>query len=123
MADAAASGAYDLPRRDGSDHVTPVDGVTATVMTRLDSTGPGRTGGQVNATDPWFLTEAEIAGRRQVLEYVRFLVDRVPGYEAASWIGMGTQITMIVYVLVGLAAIYELVTHKKTCKMCGKGSM
>ena len=27
----------------------------------------------VNATDPAFLTEAEIAGRRQALEYVRFL--------------------------------------------------
>ena len=34
-AEAARRGAYDLPRRDGSDHVTPVEGMTATVMTRL----------------------------------------------------------------------------------------
>ena len=37
MAEAADSGQYDLPRREGSDHVTPVEGMIATVMTRLDS--------------------------------------------------------------------------------------
>ena len=91
MAEAAESGTYDLPRREGSDHITPVDGVTATIMTRLDSVrhDDGRI---VNATDPWFLTEAEIAGRRQALEYVRFLVDRVPGYERAALVALGTQI-------------------------------
>ena len=47
MAEAAASGDYDLPRREGSDHITPVDGVTATVMTRLDSRPPrDRTAGR-----------------------------------------------------------------------------
>ncbi|MEA2519581.1 MAG: hypothetical protein QOF49_1661, partial [Chloroflexota bacterium] len=46
----------------------------------------------VNATDPWFLTAAEIDGRRQALEYVRFLQDRVPGYEASSLVAFGTQI-------------------------------
>ena len=35
MAEAAARAAYDLPRREGSDHVTPVPGMTATIMTRL----------------------------------------------------------------------------------------
>ena len=91
MAEAADSGAYDLPRREGSDHVTPVPGVTATIMTRLEAsrTLGGRT---INATDPGFLTEAEIAGRRQALEYARFLVDRVPGYEAASLISFGSQL-------------------------------
>jgi FAD dependent oxidoreductase len=92
MAEAAGSGAYDLPRREGSDHVTPVDGVTATIMTRLDSYRRDPDGRIVNATDPWFLTEAEIAGRRQALEYVRFLRDRVPGYERASLVALGTQI-------------------------------
>ena len=29
----------------------------------------------------------------------------------------------LVYILVGLSAIVEIVTHKKTCKMCGTGSM
>ena len=92
MADAAASGAYDLPRREGSDHHTPVVGMIATVMTRLDSFRRAADRRIVNATDPWFLTEAEMAGRRQALEYVRFLVDRVPGYERASLIAFGTGI-------------------------------
>jgi hypothetical protein len=91
MAEAAAGGAYDLPRRDGSDHLTPVEGMTATVMTRLPSAR--RQGGRVvNATDPALLTEAELAGRRQALEYVRFLVDRVPGYERARLAALSTQV-------------------------------
>ena len=90
MSDAAASGGYDLPRREGSDHATPVANMTATIMTRLDSyRADGRL---VNASDPWFLTEAEMAGRRQALEYVRFLVDRVPGYEAAGLASFGAQL-------------------------------
>ena len=91
MSDAAASGGYDLPRREGSDHATPVANMTATIMTRLDSyrEADGRV---VNASDPWFLTEAEMAGRRQALEYVRFLVDRVPGYEAAGLATLGAQL-------------------------------
>lgn len=92
MAAAAESGDYDLPRREGSDHITPVDGMTATIMTRLESTRRDPDGRIVNATDPWFLTEAEIAGRRQALEYVRFLFDRVPGYEHASLVALGTGI-------------------------------
>jgi hypothetical protein len=92
MAEAAEAGAYDLPRREGSDHITPVEGVTATIMTRLDSYRRDADGRIVNATDPWFLTEAEIAGRRQALEYVRFLRDRVPGYERAALVALGTQI-------------------------------
>jgi FAD dependent oxidoreductase len=91
MTDAAASGAYDLPRREGSDHITPIDGVTATIMTRLESTS--RDGGRiVNATDPEFLTRAEIDGRRQALEYARFLIDRVPGYDGASLVALSSQV-------------------------------
>jgi hypothetical protein len=91
MREAAESGAYQLPRRDGSDHLTPVEGMTATIMTRLASTR--RDGGRVvNATDPLLLTEAEMAGRRQALEYVRFLVDRVPGYERARLAALSTQV-------------------------------
>jgi hypothetical protein len=91
MAEAAATGDYDLPRREGSDHITPVDGVTATIMTRLPSYR-GTADGIVNVTDPWFLSEAEMSGRRQALEYARFLVDRVPGYERASLVALSTQI-------------------------------
>ena len=91
MDEAAASRAYELPRREGSDHVTPIEGMTATVMTRLDSYRED--GGRVvNATDPDFLTASEIAGRRQALEYVRFLSDRVPGYERARLATLSTQI-------------------------------
>jgi uncharacterized protein YoaH (UPF0181 family) len=91
MAEAAASGAYDLPRREGSDHVTPVQGMTATVMTRLASFEE-RDGRVVNATDPELLSRREIEGRRQALEYVRFLVDRVPGYERAALASFSSQV-------------------------------
>jgi hypothetical protein len=92
MGEAADSGEYDLPRREGSDHITPVDGMIATVMTRIEHVGTDPDGRLVNATDPDVLTRAEIDGRRQVLEYVRFLRDRVPGYEHASLIALSTQI-------------------------------
>jgi len=92
MAEAAASGAYDLPRREGSDHITPIEGVTATVMTRLESYRREADGRIVNVTDPDFLTAVEIAGRRQALEYARFLVDCIDGYERSALVALGTQI-------------------------------
>jgi hypothetical protein len=87
--EAAESGDYDLPRREGSDHITPVSGMIATVMTRVEhATGdPPR-----SAADPDVLTRAEMQGRRQALEYVRFLIDRVPGYANASLAALSTQI-------------------------------
>jgi glycine/D-amino acid oxidase-like deaminating enzyme len=91
MAEAAESGAYDLPRREGSDHATPVEGMIATVMTRLESTRITDEG-LVNATDPWLITETEMAGRRQAYEYARFLRDRVPGYEHASLVALSSQV-------------------------------
>jgi FAD dependent oxidoreductase len=75
MAEAIAGGDYRLPRREGSIHVTPLDGVMATNMTRVAGLDP---------TDPVALTAAEIEGRRQAMEYARFLRDRVPGYERAQ---------------------------------------
>jgi hypothetical protein len=91
MAEAAGSGEYDLPRREGSDHITPVDGMTATIMTRVDHV-QGEPGEVINASDPDVLTKVEMEGRRQALEYARFLVDRVPGYEQASLIALSSQI-------------------------------
>ena len=32
--------------------------------------------------------------------------------------GMESTISQIVYILVGLAAVYEIVTHKKNCNCC-----
>src|SRR5688572_11630062 len=87
----AEATSYDLPRREGSDHAMPVPGMTATVMTRIQSFLK-RDGKVVNATDPEFLSAAEIEGRRQALEYVRFLKDKVPGYEKAALASFGTQI-------------------------------
>ena len=85
MAEAAEAGDYVLPRHEGSSHRTVLDGVVHTNLTRVLG---------VDATDPWQLSHAEQEGRRQVQEYVRFLVDRVPGYEHAYllsssvWIGV-----------------------------------
>ncbi|GAB4521905.1 MAG: FAD-dependent oxidoreductase [Anaerolineae bacterium] len=78
MDEAVKTGLYALPRKEGSWHITTQQGVIHTVMTRI---------ADVDATDPVALTAAEIEGRRQVIEYTRFLKDYVPGYEKAelSW--------------------------------------
>jgi hypothetical protein len=71
MGEAAGSGAYRLPRVEGSWHRTPHEGVALIHMTRIPNVDP---------TDPEQLTAAEVEGRRQVVEYHRFLRDRVPGF-------------------------------------------
>jgi hypothetical protein len=91
MEEAANSGRYNLPRKEGSDHITPVDHMTATIMTRLKSFGTIN-GKLVNATDPEFLSNAEMEGRLQAIEYIRFLNDYVPGYETAALATFGFQI-------------------------------
>ncbi|MBL8029682.1 MAG: DUF378 domain-containing protein [Candidatus Doudnabacteria bacterium] len=41
------------------------------------------------------------------------------GYNLVDMIfGAGSALSKVVYVLVALSAVYELVTHKQTCKMC-----
>ncbi|MSU56237.1 MAG: DUF378 domain-containing protein [Candidatus Taylorbacteria bacterium] len=37
-------------------------------------------------------------------------------------LGSWPAVVSVVYVLVGLSAIVELVTHKKDCKACGAGA-
>jgi len=91
MAEASTSGRYDLPRREGSDHVTPIPGVMATNMTRVQSFSEVN-GEFQNACDPEFLTRAEIEGRRQALEYLRFLTEQIAGYSKAQLVSFGTQI-------------------------------
>jgi len=92
MEEAAASGNYELPRREGSWHITTQAGVIHTIMTRI---------ADVDGTDPVALTGAEIEGRKQALEYARFLHDLVPGYEQAalSWLNpsIGVRETRRVY--------------------------
>lgn len=82
MANANQEG-YDLPRKEGSAHITPLDGVMVTNMTRV--TG-------INGTDPEALSRAEAEGRKQAFEYARFLRDKVPGYERSILGGLSIQI-------------------------------
>ncbi len=74
---------YDLPRKEGSVHITPLPGVMATNMTRVRDVDP---------LDLTQLTLAEIEGRRQAVEYARFLIEQIPGYENAALGGFSTQI-------------------------------
>lgn len=92
MIEASEQGGYHLPRKEGSDHITPVDHMTATIMTRLDSYRRTADGRLINATDPHLLSEAEQEGRLQAIEYIRFLCDRVPGYEKAQLASFGVTI-------------------------------
>ncbi len=89
MAEAAAEG-FELPRREGSDHITTVPNTTATVMTRLDSITPEGDGFKSVVEDPFFLTKSEVAGREQALEYARFLKEKVPGYRNSELYGLST---------------------------------
>lgn len=51
------------------------------------------------------------------------------GLSALGWnvvemlLGSWPAVTMIVYLLVGAAAVYEIATHKKNCKQCSSGGM
>jgi glycine/D-amino acid oxidase-like deaminating enzyme len=83
MREAAATGAYELPRLEGSWHRTPFAGIVMVHMTRVPN---------IDATDPVALTDAELEGRRQVREYHRFLRDRVPGFEASVIVGTSPSI-------------------------------
>lgn len=71
---AAENGKYQLTRIGGSIHPTPHPGFVHANLTRIPN---------VDATDPEALTKAEIEGRRQVQEYVRFLRNEYPGFENA----------------------------------------
>lgn len=79
----AAEWGYDLPRKEGSVHITPLPGVMATNMTRVRDVDP---------LDIQQLTRAEIEGRRQAIEYSRFLIEQIPGYENAALGGLSVQI-------------------------------
>jgi 2-polyprenyl-6-methoxyphenol hydroxylase-like FAD-dependent oxidoreductase len=83
MKAANLSGDYRLPREEGSVHETPLPHTVVTNMTRV---------AYVDGTDPVELTKAEVEGRRQALEYTRFLREQIPGYEAAFLLNFSTQI-------------------------------
>lgn len=37
--------------------------------------------------------------------------------------GMQATVSKVIYILVGLSAVYEVATHKKNCKLCGGTAM
>lgn len=83
MREASESGKYCLPRKEGSLHITPYPGVIATNMVRVHVDDP---------TDPIALSKAEVEGRKQAMEYHRFLKDMVPGYENSILINFSSYI-------------------------------
>jgi len=40
----------------------------------------------------------------------------VNGWDLGNYVG--SSIAMVIYILIGIAAIYEAVSHKRNCKMC-----
>ena len=51
------------------------------------------------------------------------------GFLGGNWnvvnlvLGSWPAVEWLVYVLVGLAGVYELITHRNNCKLCGGGGM
>jgi len=51
------------------------------------------------------------------------------GLTALGWnvvhmlLGSWSSVETLVYLLVGVSAIVEIVTHRNTCKLCGKQAM
>lgn len=61
------------------------------------------------------------------LHYITFLLVIIGGLNwlligLFSWgigVWLGDAVAQVVYILVGLSAVYLLLTHKKDCKACG----
>lgn len=87
MEEAARSGDYDLPRKAGIMGVQHHSGEWRANLTQIS-----RNGAPINGADADDLTFSEIEGRRQVAEYLRFLKDRVPGFENCYLLETAPQI-------------------------------
>jgi uncharacterized membrane protein YuzA (DUF378 family) len=58
-----------------------------------------------------------------VIGGLNWLLYAVAGWEVGALLGgMDSTLAKAIYVLVGLSAIYEVLTHKSGCKHCGSGS-
>lgn len=45
------------------------------------------------------------------------------GYNVVDIVfGSGSTVSMLIYLLVGLSAVYEVFTHKQNCRNCTAGS-
>ena len=54
---------------------------------------------------------------------LNWLILGVSGWDIGELFGgQGEIASKAIYILVGLAAIYEIATHKTNCKMCGVSS-
>lgn len=59
---------------------------------------------------------------------LNWLLVGLGGFFGGNWdivwllLGSWPVIQWIVYILIGLSAVYEIVTHKKRCKECSAGS-
>ena len=60
---------------------------------------------------------------------LNWLLIGLGGFAGSDWnvvhmiLGAWPQVEWIVYILVGLSAVYEIVKHKSMCKMCSSGGM
>jgi len=60
---------------------------------------------------------------------LNWLLVGLGGFLGGNWnvvqmlLGSWPAVEWLVYVIVGLAAVYELATHKKNCRVCGSGGM
>ena len=58
-----------------------------------------------------------------VIGGLNWLLVGVAGWDIGELFGgQGEIISRVIYVLVGLAAIYEVATHKANCRVCGVSS-
>lgn len=59
---------------------------------------------------------------------LNWLLVGIGGFAGANWnvvnliLGSWPAVEDLVYVLVGLSAIYEIVTHKKNCRACSSSA-
>ncbi len=78
---------YDLPRKTGVLNIQTHAGEWRANLTQVS-----RNGAPVDGSDWADLSYAETEGRRQIVEYFRFLKDRVPGFEDAYLLETAPQI-------------------------------
>lgn len=88
MDEAEASGEFRFPRRGAIVRPQKHPGEWRVNVTQLRNADGSATDG----TDARSLSQAELEGRRQIVDYLRFLRARVPGFEAAYALDIAPQV-------------------------------
>lgn len=58
-----------------------------------------------------------------VIGGLNWLLYAVLGWDISRYLGgMDSAAARVIYILIGLAAIYELATHRRNCALCGEPS-